>query len=306
MPLAPVRATLGKPKLRAVSPKAAEPSKPKLVAYGKEGVGKTWFSLQFPSVYFIDVEGGANRSHYTSILDQSGGVYLGPNEGANDFEVVIEQVMALASERHSYKTLVIDSVTKLYNSAIANETERLAIAGIKNEFGADKKPAAQYARRLVNWLQRIDMNVILIAHQTDIWGLDDRGQRAALGVGPDCWAKLPYELDLCVNVMKQGNRRLGKIGKSRLLGFKEGDVFDFTYPEFASRYGTDVIESDSKPIALAAAEQVEEIKRLIGAVKLPEGQVEKWLSAASAESWAEVEAEKVVKYIEYLKGRIAA
>lgn len=293
--------TRSRSKLKAVAPKAAEPSRPKVLVFGKEGTGKTWFSMQFPSVYFIDVEGGANRDHYTDLLERSGGVYMGPQEGAGDFETVIEQIQALSVERHPYKTVVIDSVTKLFNNAVASEAERL---GDKDAFGASKKPATQNMRRLVMWLTRIDLSVILIAHQTDVWGLSDKGVREVIGAGPDCWPKLPYELDLCINVQKLGPRRIGKVGKSRLLGFPEASTFDFTYPEFAERYGRDVIEADAKPLDLATPEQVTEIERLLSVVKLAEGQADKWLAAASAETWSEVDADKADKIIAALKGRM--
>jgi hypothetical protein len=288
-------------KLLAVAPKSASPSRPKVLLFGREGIGKTWFALQFPSVYFIDTEGGANRDHYTDLLERAGGVYLGPEQNSLDFETVIGQVQALSTERHPHKTLVIDSITKLFSAAIADEAERL---GDKNAFGADKKAAVQYMRRLVTWLMRLDMSVLLTAHQKDIWGLDDKGNRAVVGVGYDGWDKLSYELDLCVNVQKIGPRRIGKIGKSRLLGFPENDVFDFTYAEFANRYGRDVIEAESQPLVLASAEQVAEIIRLLDVVKLPAGQADKWLAAASAETWTEVDADKAEKIIAALKTRL--
>lgn len=289
--------------LRAVKPKTAEPSKPKVLVYSKEGQGKTWFTLQFPDVYFIDTEGGARRTHYVELLEASGGVYMGPDQGSLDFETVIDQVKALARERHPYKTLVIDSVTKLFNTAVAEEAERL---GDKNAFGADKKAAVQYMRRLVAWMMRLDMSVILTAHQVDVWGVNERGQREVIGVGPDCWAKLPYELDLCINLQKVGPRRIGKVGKSRLLGFPEADTFEFAYPVFAERYGRDVIDAASKRLALATPEQVAEIHKLLDTVKLPDGQAEKWLSAASAETWDEVDEDKAAKVIGALKQKLAA
>lgn len=290
-------------KLKAVAPKAAEPTKPKVLLFSKEGQGKTWFTLQFPNVYFIDVEGGASRNHYTDLLEKSGGMYMGPEQGALDFETVIEQVKALAQERHSFKTLAIDSVTKLFNTAVAEEAERL---GDKNAFGADKKAAVQYMRRLVVWLMRLDMSVILTAHQVDVWGLNDKGVREVIGVGADCWPKLPYELDLCINLQKIGPRRIGKVGKSRLLSFPEATTFDFTFPEFAERYGREVIDAESKPLILATPEQVAEIERLLNTVKLPDGQADKWLSAASAETWAEVDEDKAAKVIGALKAKMAA
>src|SRR5664280_1663930 len=72
-------------KLKAKDPKTTEPSKPKILIFGKPGVGKTWFSLDFPSVYYIDTEGGADLAHYTAKLIKSGGVYMGPEDGSLDF-----------------------------------------------------------------------------------------------------------------------------------------------------------------------------------------------------------------------------
>jgi hypothetical protein len=271
-----------------------------VLIFGREGIGKTWFSLQFPNVYFLDCEGGARRRHYMELLEASGGDYMGLEQGTLDFETVIEQVKALAQEKHSYRTLVIDSATKLFSTAVAEEAERL---GDKNAFGADKKAAVQYMRRLVVWLMRLDMSVILTAHEKDVWGMVG-GKREAIGVGPDCWDKLPYELDLTINVQKMGARRVGKIGKSRLLGFPESEVFEFIYEAFAERYGKDVIEAESKPLVLATPEQVSEIERLLGIVRLPDGQADKWLAAASADTWAEVDADKADKIISALKTKI--
>jgi hypothetical protein len=140
----------------------------------------------------------------------------------------------------------------------------------------------------------------------DVWGLSDKGVREVVGVGPDCWAKLPYELDLTINIQKLGPKRLGKVGKSRLLGFPEATTFEFTYAEFAERYGRDVIEAASKPLSLATKEQIAEIERLLNTVKLPDGQADKWLSAASAETWAEVDEDKAEKVITALKAKLAA
>ena len=291
-------------KLRAIKPKSAEPSKSKCLAYGPPGIGKTWFALDFPAVYYIDTEGGANLDHYTDKLEKGGGVYLGPDQGSLSFDSVIEQVKALATEKHNFRTLVIDSITKLFNVAIADEADRIESAGKKNEFGADKKPAVSNMRRLVAWLTRLDMNVILIAHSKPEWTLVN-GQREQTGLTFDCWDKLEYELDLCIQVEKRGPRRIGKVRKSRLLGFPDADVFDWDYCAFAERFGRAVIEGEVKQIVLASDEQVSEIERLADIVKLPEGQIEKWFTAAGVQSWAEMDAERVTKAITHLKGLTA-
>ncbi len=292
---------ISKPKLRAVAPKAAEPSKPKVLIFGKPGVGKTWFALDFPGVYYIDTEGGADLAHYTDKLEKAGGVYLGPTQGSLDFGVVLEQVHALATERHEFRTLVIDSITKLFTLEITREGERL---GDKNAFGADKKPAVAYMRRLVSWLVRLDMNVILIAHEKPLWGIDAKGERAEIGVTFDCWDKLEYELHLALNVQKRGASRIARVTKSRLTGFPDADTFELSYDGFASRYGRDVIEKESAPVTVASADQVAELARLLEAVKMPDGWLAKCLERANVERAEDMDADKIEKLIIAVKERL--
>jgi hypothetical protein len=290
-------------RLRAKDPKAAEPSKPKVLIYGKSGVGKTWQALDFPGVYYIDSEGGADLSHYTDKLQKAGGVYMGPSDGACEFSVVIEQFKALATEQHDYRTVVVDSISKIFNSAVALEAERL---GDKNGFGADKKPAIAAMRQLVAWIDRIDMNVILIAHESAEWGQNDKGERVEIGATFDCWPKLEYELHLALRIIKQGKARKAFVRKTRLLGFPEGEIFPWDYATFADRYGRDVIEGSVKQISLATPEQLAEVARLLESVKVEPDFVEKCFGRFKASAWSEVDTEQIAKTITYLRGKVAA
>lgn len=290
-------------KLGGVDPKSADPSKPKILIYGKPGVGKTWASLDFPSVFYIDTEGGADLSHYTDKLKKASGRYFGVEQGAGDFDNVLEQMKALATLDHPYKTVVIDSISKVFNNEIAKEIERLAAANIKNEYGADRKPAIKYMRQLVSWLQRIDMNVILIAHEKDEYTLVGN-EKKVTGSTFDCWDKLEYELHLCLQITKQGESRKARVRKSRLIGFPDTSMFDWSYLEFANRYGKDVIEKDSKKLSLATEEQIAEIERLLGIVKLSDSPKDKWI-AESSNNLGEIDKEKMETVINYLKGKVA-
>ena len=285
-------------RLKAVPPKAAEPSKPKILVYGKPGVGKTWSSLDFPSCYYVDTEGGADLAHYTDKLEKSGGVYFGPDQGSTDFADVIGQVKALTSERHTYRTLVIDSITKLYALEIAREAERL---GDKDAFGASKKPAVAYMRSLVAALMRLDMNVILIAHEKEEWGKAANGQREVVGGTFDAWDKLAYELHLALHIQKQGAARVARVTKTRLTGFGDGTTFPWSYDEFANRYGRDVIEKEAAPVAMATPEQIAELNRLLDVVKMPDWWITKCLTAAFVETVEELDAERIGKMINAVK-----
>lgn len=285
-----------KSKLKAVTPTAATPSKPKILIFGKAGVGKTWASLDFPGCYYIDTEGGANLKHYTEKLAKAGGVYMGPEQGSQDFDTIIDQVKALGTETHPYKTLVIDSISKLHNMEINAEAERL---GDKDAFGASKKPALRKMATLIRWAERIDMNVVMIAHEKALWF---KGEQ--IGVTFDGADKLDYELHLCLNIVKTGDTRKAFVKKSRILEFPDASNFPWSYLDFANKYGKDIVEGKVTQIVLATAEQITEINALLESIKLPEGEVEKWLKKANAESFAEMDSSKVAACINNLKARI--
>jgi len=283
-------------KLKAIQPKQAKPGKAKILVFGKAGAGKTWTSLDFPSVYYIDTEGGADLPHYTDKLQKSGGVYLGTKQGANDFDTILEQIDALMTEKHQYKTLVIDSISKVFNDSIAEEAERL---GDKNVFGADKKKAIGYMKRLVNRLSKLDMNVILICHEKALWVSGEQK-----GFTFDCWDKLDYELDLCLNISKQGHSRKAKVTKSRLTGFKDAEVFDWDYDTFAKKYGQSIIEAEVTPIELATDEQLAEINTLLSNVKVDQKMIDAMFRKAKCETWAEMEKDKIQACIDHIKSKL--
>jgi hypothetical protein len=291
-------------KLIAKQPGETSPGKAKGLIFGGAGVGKTWFSLSFPAPYYFDCEGGADLRHYQERLKKNRGVYVGPDGGALDFDVIIGQIKALATETHPYKTVIIDSVTKLFQIAIANEAERL---GARDAFGASKKPAIAKMRQLVNWIQRLDMNVWFIAHEITEWGQSaTTGQREEVGKMADVWDKLNFEFDLVIRVIRCGKDypAIGSVNKSRLIGFPLYDTFPLEYGEFATRYGKDFIEAATTTVALATPEQVAEIVRLAEILKITEEESEKVLTKAKAASWSELAEEQATKTLEWLNQKI--
>lgn len=290
-------------KLRAKAPAAVTPGKIKMLTMGKSGVGKTWLSMDFPAPYYIDCEGGARLGHYQAKLESSGGAYFGIDDGALDFDSVIAQVEALATERHGFKTLAFGSITKLYQHAIAQEQARL---GDKDAFGASKKPAVSAMRRLVMWIQRLDMNVLFEAHEGTEWGVNPRtGQREELGVVPDIWDKLVYELDLTLRIEKRGPQRVCTVKKSRLTGFPEGDSFACDYAAFAERYGKDFMEAAPVPVELATNEQVSEINRLLSIIQIDAKEIDAMLHRANAEKLTDLSTEKATAMTAWLLKKVS-
>ncbi len=289
-------------KLKAKPPENIKREKPKVIVFGKAGAGKTWASLDFPNVYYIDTEGGATESQYVAKLKKSGGVYLGKKDGSQDFETIIEQVKALATEKHNYKTLVIDSLSNVFDIEVTKELERLTLAKTKIEFSIEKKPAVKFSKRLVGWLEQLDMNVILICHSADEYE-SVNGKNEKVGETYDGWKKLEYLLQLCLHVTKQGDSRKARVRKTRIAGFKDNEVINWSYEEFANRLGRDLLESEAKPVVLITPEQIAEITRLLSVVKLGDSAADKRIEDIR-ENLDEIDTEKAQNVITYLTKKL--
>lgn len=285
--------------LKAVKPEAVEAGKPKFLVSGESGVGKTWFALDFPKPYYIDTEGGATREQYQDKLKAAGGVYFGKEQGSQDFKSVIEELIALATTKHDYRTLVIDSFTHLYDLAasIAEET-------VGNEFGRDKKEANRPARQLIRWLDNVDMTVILIAHSKEQWKRQGK-ETVSAGTTFDGFPKMKYILDLWMEGKKLGRVRSLLVRKSRIENLPEDKEIPMEYAAFSQIYGKDLIERASTQLILATPEQVAKITRLVAELHLEE-EAQKWLDKDNVDTWAEMRSDRVGKAIDYCTKKITA
>ncbi len=259
--------------LKAKDPTLAKPRKPKMLAFGDAGVGKTWAAMGFPRPYYADAEGGASLPHYTKRLKDVDGAYLGPEDGANDFEAMTNEIKLLATTKHPFRTLVIDSHTKMFNSEVAVEYQRLQNIGrdMDKTFGAEKKSAINWMRKWLLWFEKMDMTCILICHSKAMWK-----DGKEIGVTFDGWDKLSYELDLVVHVIKQGASRKARIIKSRLEQFSEGSVIDWDYASFSSLYGAEVLEAESAPVEAPTEQQILDYTGMLDVMRIDPKVLDKW------------------------------
>lgn len=284
--------------LKGIKPEVVVPSKPKIMLSGKPGTGKSFFALNAKSVYLIDTEAGATREQYVKKLIAGGGSYFGIEQGSQDFAEVINQVRELATTEHKFKTLVIDSFSKLYNIEAAAAEERSG-----SDFGKDKREADKPTRKLLNWLSRCDLTVILVCHQKDKW-IRQGTQLIMEGSTFDGYKKLDYELDLWLETKLVGSTRFASVVKSRIDGFPVGADIDLDFPTFERLYGKAVVEGPVKPIILGSAEQFAEIKRLSDLLKVPEEDFSKWLTKAQATEIEDLSAENADKMLTFLTNKI--
>lgn len=285
--------------LRAVKPDVVPEGHAKMLLSGGSGVGKTWFSLEWPKPYFIDTEGGAMRPQYRQKLVSSGGAYFGKEQGSQDFNTVIQELTTLAITKHDYKTLIIDSFSALYNRAASLAEERVG-----SDFGKDKKEANRPARQLMRWIDTINMNVILICHKKDKWERKRTGDITYVGSTFDGYDKLEYILDLWGEIEKEGKNRYLIVKKSRIASLPQDERFALDFKKFAEIYGKDKIESESTPISMATKEQVSKVKSLLEVVKVNEEDINKWFTKADVESFDEMKSDDIDKVIAYLEKKL--
>jgi len=276
--------------LRAKKPEAIE-KRLKALFYGGAGVGKTTAAIQFPMPYLIDTERGAENDQYTKLLNKAGGVIF----QTSDFDELVKEVTALLTEKHGYKTLIIDPLTTLYNDLIDK-------SAIKHgtDFGRHYSAANKKIEHLINLLYRLDMNVIITAHSKALYGQN----MAIIGDTFDCYKKLDFVFDLVLEIQRRGKDRIALVKKSRIESFANSDPFPFSYGAIAKYYGKDVLERDAIAQELAGEEQVKEVIRLIDLIKVPEEIYKKWLDKAGSEKWEEMPRDAIEKCIDHLKSKI--
>lgn len=276
--------------LRGKKPESVE-KRLKLLMYGTAGVGKTTAAINFPAPYLIDTERGAENDQYIEILNKNNGVIF----QNNSFDEIVQEVLALLSEDHPYKTLIIDPITTVYNDLL-----EICAKDVGTEFGRHYGEANKRMKHLLNLLLRLDMNVIITAHSKNEYGKD----LAVLGQTFDGYKKLDYLFDLVIELQKVGGKRYGVVKKSRLKQIEELERFEFSYDILADKFGKQKIEKETVKQELATPQQVNRIAKLVEILNLPLETYQKWCFKAKATRWDEFSAVDIQKCIDTLESKI--
>lgn len=292
--------------LRAKKPEAVT-KRLKLFMFGPAGVGKTTAAIQFPKSYIIDAEKGTEN--YDKLITASASATF----ATTDIGEVIAEVRSLATEKHEYRTLVIDPITTLYNDLLDKCEKKVG-----SEFGRHYQLANKEMKRLANLLMGLDMNVVVTAHAKIEYGTDMK----KIGVTFEGWKSLDYIFDLMVQLNRskdfgpdarvdvRSKVRHALVRKTRIETFPDMDIFEWSYQAIEDRYekfaGAGILGREAKTVQLATPDQVAKIKELLNAVKLEEGAVEKWFTKAGVEDWEDMPADTIQKCIEFVRAKIPA
>lgn len=271
--------------------------------YGDMGTGKTTFALSLPNVYVIDAEGGATNNKYLKLIDKDG-EDNGNYQETEEFDLVMAIVKDLLTLEHPYKTLVVDSITKIYDNLLEKAELEMARRPKKEGKFAHYQYAYKEMKKLLRLIKKLDMNVVITAHLKDKW--DDF---KVIDTTFDGYKKLGYELDLVLRTEKRGRDDfVGVVIKSRLDGFVPFDSFPLSYAELKARSDLDIsyasLVEKSTPVNLISSEQLKELKRLIKLLNIEEVILNKWFTKEKVSSLDHFDELTGKKYIEFLNSKI--
>lgn len=274
--------------LRGIKPEAVT-KRLKLFMFGPAGVGKTTAAIQFPNSYIIDGEKGAEN--YEKLINQSGSVVY----QTSDMQDVVAEVKSLLTEKHDFRTLVIDPITPIWNDLLEK-----CEAKVGSDFGRHYGEANKTMKRLANLIMALDMNVIVTAHAKTEYGQN----LAKLGYTFEGWRQLDYWFDLVIELSKKGKKRSAKVVKTRIDNFPDEETFEWSYANVQKRYDVATLERTANTTQLASLDQVKSMRELLNIVRLPEGTSDKWFAKAGVDTWEDMPADVLAKCIDYVKGRL--
>jgi hypothetical protein len=252
----------------------------KLFLWGNSGAGKTTLALQFPGAAVIDLEGG------TELYGDDFEFVVLP---ATTFDGVMMAVGWLLTNPHSYRTLVIDPITVLWEELqkkwsdiflVRNKSSR----GFKHDY-YDFQPRDWQAikaefKDLIRKLIALDMNVIVTARQKPQYA--DNLFMRVIGETFEGETSLPYLFDVVVQMYRdEEGQFLGRCLKDRSNKLPQGE-FTVSYQLFEECFDRVLLTRAAKPEKGITTKQIGEIERCVTLLGLSQEQVSRSLSKYDA------------------------
>lgn len=114
---------------------------------------------------------------------------------------------ALLSEKHPYRTLVLDPITTVYDDLVDKCAKQHG-----EEWGKHYREAGKVMKQLRNLLLRLDMSVVVTAHNKPEYGDDMK----KIGSTFDGWKKLDFAFDLVIEL----RRKEGSCDRTELCRYR--------------------------------------------------------------------------------------
>ena len=194
----------------------------KVMVWGESGSGKSRFALSAPSPLVVDLEGSTRL--YAGEFDFWKAEIDKNNQSACNSAALTKNLIKeiLDGEYPDRKTLIIDPVTDLldciedicskeYEKTIGKKVDTLN-AVQKTKWYAYRR---ETARKMLNQLKDVPMNLILVARAKNVWDTKD-GKMQPVGLTYDALEIVEYLMDIVIQLEKNGEETKAIVKKSRL------------------------------------------------------------------------------------------
>lgn len=199
----------------------------KVLVWGESGSGKSRFSLSAPNPIVIDLE-GSTRLYANEFDFYKAEVNKNIEQASNPASLVKNIVNEINQEEYpDRKTLIVDPLTDLldYLEQYCAESYEKQIGKKITELNAVQKTKwyayrKEIARKFLNMLKDVNMNLILVARSKNMWDTKD-GKLQPVGQTYDCLEIVEYLMDIVINLEKTKEGTVAKVKKSRLANLPD-------------------------------------------------------------------------------------
>ena len=263
-----------------------------LLLAGDSGSGKSWFVANLKRALIIDTDIGGGVSYAQARIERNGSERI----EMGSYPEVIDELTRRKKHLSQFNTVAIDHLSTLHEEAVIRHNPRLV-----KDFGAAADKAAREWRRLREIIRYGDFNLVCTSHLKGKWA-DEK----VVGMQADAAKKIEADFHIVLHVTNPGTPIYPLTASVHKWRRDPEDQrgpapmsLPFTVEDFLKAEGVDML-APRHEIPMATEEQIAELGRLLEIVKLPEGTVEKWLSKAKAETFADMSREIIAKCISHV------
>ena len=267
-----------------------------LLTAGESGSGKSFFVACLRNALIFDTDIGGGLAAYDRRIAGNGSERV----EVGSYLDIIDELAKRRQHLQGITTLAIDHLSTLQQEAVIRHNPQFQ----ENTFGREHDRANKEWRKIRDLVRWGDFNLVCTAHLKAQYA-----NKQQVGMTADASKNIAgdFHVYLQLHGTASGGPAQAKVVKWRRdPEDARGPVpqsFRYTVEEFTRINGAG-FNHQRQQVAMASTEQVAEVERLLAIVKLPDGVVEKWLSKAKADSFAEFTADAIAKCIAHMNSLI--